>query len=201
MYEYFIGKITDVTPYYIVINVGGVGYRVLVANPFRYMATNDDQKVYIYQAVRDNDISLYGFQTFDEKQLFIKLLSVSGIGPKSALAILANEDHSGLINAINTNNDKFLTKFPGIGKKTAQQIILDLKGKMKEITPANLVGQQALDVTPTDASPALRESLEALASLGYTKTDIKKVGKQLQNFAGKDTNEYLSQALHLLNNK
>ena len=72
---------------------------------------------------------------------------------------------------------------------------------MKEITPANLVGQQALDVTPTDASPALRESLEALASLGYTKTDIKKVGKQLQNFAGKDTNEYLSQALHLLNNK
>lgn len=201
MYEYFIGKITDVTPYYIVINVGGVGYRVLVANPFRYTATNDDQKVYIYQAVRDNDISLYGFQTFDEKQLFIKLLSVSGIGPKSALAILANEDHSGLINAINTNNDKFLTKFPGIGKKTAQQIILDLKGKMKEITPANLGGQQALDVTPTDASPALRESLEALASLGYTKTDIKKVGKQLQNFAGKDTNEYLSQALHLLNNK
>lgn len=201
MYEYFIGKITDVTPYYIVINVGGVGYRVLVANPFRYTATNDDQKVYIYQAVRDNDISLYGFQTFDEKQLFIKLLSVSGIGPKSALAILANEDHSGLINAINTNNDKFLTKFPGIGKKTAQQIILDLKGKMKEITPANLVGQQALDVTPTDASPALRESLEALASLGYTKTDIKKVGKQLQDFAGKDTNEYLSQALHLLNNK
>ena len=201
MYEYFIGKITDVTPYYIVINVGGVGYRVLVANPFRYTATNDDQKVYIYQAVRDNDISLYGFQTFDEKQLFIKLLSVSGIGPKSALAILANEDHSGLINAINTNNDKFLTKFPGIGKKTAQQIILDLKGKMKEITPANLVGQQALDVTPTDASPALRESLEALASLGYTKTDIKKVGKQLQNFVGKDTNEYLSQALHLLNNK
>ncbi|QLL78244.1 Holliday junction branch migration protein RuvA [Ligilactobacillus saerimneri] len=201
MYEYFIGKITDVTPYYIVINVGGVGYRVLVANPFRYTATNDDQKVYVYQAVRDNDISLYGFQTFDEKQLFIKLLSVSGIGPKSALAILANEDHSGLINAINTNNDKFLTKFPGIGKKTAQQIILDLKGKMKEITPANLVGQQALDVTPTDASPALRESLEALASLGYTKTDIKKVGKQLQNFAGKDTNEYLSQALHLLNNK
>lgn len=201
MYEYFIGKITDVTPYYIVINVGGVGYRVLVANPFRYTATNDNQKVYVYQAVRDNDISLYGFQTFDEKQLFIKLLSVSGIGPKSALAILANEDHSGLINAINTNNDKFLTKFPGIGKKTAQQIILDLKGKMKEITPANLVGQQALDVTPTDASPALRESLEALASLGYTKTDIKKVGKQLQNFAGKDTNEYLSQALHLLNNK
>ena len=201
MYEYFIGKITDVTPYYIVINVGGVGYRVLVANPFRYTATNDDQKVYIYQAVRDNDISLYGFQTFDEKQLFIKLLSVSGIGPKSALAILANEDDSGLINAINTNNDKFLTKFPGIGKKTAQQIILDLKGKMKEITPANLVGQQALDVTPTDASPALRESLEALASLGYTKTDIKKVGKQLQDFAGKDTNEYLSQALHLLNNK
>ena len=201
MYEYFIGKITDVTPYYIVINVGGVGYRVLVANPFRYTATNDEQKVYIYQAVRDNDISLYGFQTFDEKQLFIKLLSVSGIGPKSALAILANEDHSGLINAINTNNDKFLTKFPGIGKKTAQQIILDLKGKMKEITPANLVGQQALDVTPTDASPALRESLEALASLGYTKTDIKKVGKQLQDFAGKDTNEYLSQALHLLNNK
>ena len=101
MYEYLRGVITEVTPYYIVVDVNGVGYQVYVANPFKYEEDEHaEQKVFVYQAVRDNDISLYGFKNSSEKQLFLKLLDVSGIGPKSALAILANDDNRGLINAI-----------------------------------------------------------------------------------------------------
>ena len=144
MYEYLRGVITEVTPYYIVVDVNGVGYQVYVANPFKY--EHVEQKVFVYQAVRDNDISLYGFKNSSEKQLFLKLLDVSGIGPKSALAILANDDNRGLINAINSDDDGYLTKFPGIGKKTAKQIILDLKGKLSDVDSDMLTGQDNLDL-------------------------------------------------------
>lgn len=96
MYEYFIGLITSVTPHYIVLEVNGIGYQLNVANPFSFTIDRDNkQQLYIYQAVRENDVSLFAFKDYQEKQLFLKLISVSGIGPKSALAILANEDHSG----------------------------------------------------------------------------------------------------------
>src|SRR5699024_7673588 len=80
-----------------------------------------------------NDISLYGFKNSSEKQLFLKLLDVSGIGPKSALAILANDDNRGLINAINSDDDGYLTKFPGIGKKTSKKIMLENKDKLYDV--------------------------------------------------------------------
>ena len=100
MYEYLIGKITAINPHYIVVEVNGIGYQLQVANPFRY-EENTTQKVYVYQAVRENDVTLYGFYDLAEKQLFLKLISVSGIGPKSALAILATNDQGGFVAAIN----------------------------------------------------------------------------------------------------
>src|SRR5699024_8551670 len=134
MYEYLRVVIIEVTPYNIVVDVIGVGYKVYVANPFKYVEDEHaDQTVFVYQVDRNNDISVYGFKNSSEKQLFLKLLDVSGIGPKSALAILANDDNRGLINAINSDDDGYLTKFPGIGKKTAKQIILDLKGKLSDV--------------------------------------------------------------------
>src|SRR5699024_3488775 len=144
MYEYLIGKITAINPHYIVVEVNGIGYQLQVANPFRY-EENTTQKVYVYQAVRENDVTLYGFYDLAEKQLFLKLISVSGIGPKSALAILATNDQGGFVAAINADDEAYLTKFPSIGKKTAKQIILDLKGKMDDIeTPTPMVDQQNL---------------------------------------------------------
>ncbi|MCQ4965300.1 Holliday junction branch migration protein RuvA, partial [Bifidobacterium pseudocatenulatum] len=86
-----------------------------------------------YQAVREDAITLYGFVSAEEKQLFMQLINVSGIGPKSALAILANPDHQGLIDAIANDNVGYLTKFPGIGKKTAGQIVLDLHDKIDQL--------------------------------------------------------------------
>lgn len=199
MYEYLRGVITEVTPYYIVVDVNGVGYQVYVANPFKYEEDEHvEQKVFVYQAVRDNDISLYGFKNSSEKQLFLKLLDVSGIGPKSALAILANDDNRGLINAINSDDDGYLTKFPGIGKKTAKQIILDLKGKLSDVDSYMLTGQDNLDLDLNASSPYLKESLEALRALGYTKTEVKRISKKLEKYDGKSTDDYLRQGLRLL---
>ena len=162
------------------------------------MDFSNNQKVFVYQAVRDNDISLYGFKNSSEKQLFLKLLDVSGIGPKSALAILANDDNRGLINAINSDDDGYLTKFPGIGKKTAKQIILDLKGKLSDVDSDMLTGQDNLDLDLNASSPYLKESLEALRALGYTKTEVKRISKKLEKYDGKSTDDYLRQGLRLL---
>lgn len=118
MYEYLTGTITQVFPAYIVVENNGIGYLINVANPFRFKSDETKQeKIYLHQIVRENEIVLYGFSDFNEKQLFLKLISVSGIGPKSALAILANEDHKGFVSAVNNDDDAYLTKFPGIGKK------------------------------------------------------------------------------------
>ena len=198
MYEYLIGKITAINPHYIVVEVNGIGYQLQVANPFRY-EENTTQKVYVYQAVRENDVTLYGFYDLAEKQLFLKLISVSGIGPKSALAILATNDQGGFVAAINADDEAYLTKFPSIVKKTAKQIILDLKGKMDDIeTPTPMVDQQNLALDFDNEQPYLKEALEAMLSLGYTKTEVKKVSQKLKDFQADSTDAYLSAALKLV---
>ncbi len=203
MYEYLTGTITQVFPAYIVVENNGIGYLINVANPFRFkLDENKQEKIYLHQIVRENEIVLYGFSDFNEKQLFLKLISVSGIGPKSALAILANEDHNGFVSAVNNDDDAYLTKFPGIGKKTAKQIILDLKGKLGGLERGEpLKGQQDLEIVAEQASPYLKEALEALLALGYTKTEVKKTGRKLLDFKGDSTDEYLRQALRLMMNK
>lgn len=203
MYEYLTGTITQVFPAYIIVENNGIGYLINVANPFRFKTDETKQeKIYLHQIVRENEIALYGFSDFNEKQLFLKLISVSGIGPKSALAILANEDHNGFVSAVNNDDDAYLTKFPGIGKKTAKQIILDLKGKLGGLESGKpLKGQQDLEIVAEQASPYLKEALEALLALGYTKTEVKKTGRKLLDFKGDSTDEYLRQALRLMMNK
>lgn len=202
MYEYFIGLITSVTPHYIVLEVNGIGYRLNVANPFSFTVDRETkQQLYIYQAVRENDVSLFAFKDYQEKQLFLKLISVSGIGPKSALAILATEDHSGLVNAIDSNDESYLTKFPSIGKKTAKQIILDLKDKMTDLSTQTPMIDDQLQLGEKDDPVYLKESLEALLALGYTKAEVKRVGKKLREFDGTSTDQYLRQALKLLMKK
>ncbi|MCH4011122.1 MAG: Holliday junction branch migration protein RuvA [Furfurilactobacillus sp.] len=197
MFEYLIGLVTVVTPAYVVLEVNGVGYLLQTANPYRFQEDpKKNVKIYVYQAVRDTDINLFGFVDSEEKQLFLKLLNVSGIGPKSALAILANEDHGGLISAITNNDVKYLTKFPGIGKKTAQQIVLDLQGKLGDI--GIVTSATEVETGPTVNSSALRDALAALSALGYSGTDVKRVAKKLDDNQTTSTDAYLSKALRLL---
>lgn len=198
MYEYLNGVITEVAPNYIVVEVGGIGYRVLVANPYAF-PMNELERVYVEQIIRENEQSLYGFLTADEKLLFQKLLNVSGIGPKSALAILANADHTGLVQAIADNDITFLTKFPGIGKKTAQQIVLDLQNKLGDLPFNNDIEiNLVLPEKQTSDNPELADALLALEALGYAKKDITRVEKALTKEAQMTTAEYVSAGLRLL---
>ena len=199
MYEYLTGLVTVVAPQYIVVDVNGVGYKLLVANPYRYQENRTKKvQVYVYQAVREDNISLFGFTDQNEKNLFMQLINVSGIGPKSALAILANPDHQGLVDAITNNNVSYLTKFPGIGKKTASQIVLDLRDKLTNESSSSLFATTQLTVDAT-VNRELKDALEALAALGYKERDIKKVQTTLMKEEQMATDEYLRQALRLLN--
>lgn len=205
MFEYIKGLVTFVSPYYIVVETNLVGYQILVANPFRFSTYyNQEVKVYVHQVIRDDAHTLYGFSTLEEKQLFLKLISVSGIGPKSALAIMALDDHGGLVYAIEIEDAAYLTKFPGVGKKTAQQMVLDLQGKLDDLavdTPAvtAMAKQDSLFAVVSDHE--LKEALEALRALGYTEREVKRITKELEALPQATTDEYLRHGLKLLMKK
>lgn len=160
MYEYIKGMITEIESTHIVVDVNGIGYLLYVPNPYSF-SLNKEEKVYIYQQVREDELSLYGFHTKEEKQLFLKLIAVKGLGCKMALPILATGSIEGIMDAIERENILYLKKFPKIGDKVARQIILDLKGKL------------AVDATETKQD--YTELTETLKSLGYKPADIKRI--------------------------
>lgn len=196
MYEYLQGTIAAVSPGYIVVDVAGVGYRVLVTNPYHY-DSGQAAKVFVQQIIRDTEQTLYGFASLKDKATFNQLLTVTGIGPKSALAILANANTTGLAQAVASDDVGYLTKFPGIGKKTAQQIILDLKGKLAVDDSTSGTPASATQAASAVA-PALSDALAALIALGYSEKEVNKLAKPLQAGPATTTDAYLRQGLALL---
>ncbi|MFD1485767.1 Holliday junction branch migration protein RuvA [Lacticaseibacillus baoqingensis] len=192
MYEFMQGRVAAVDPGFIVLAVNGIGYRLLVANPYHF-TVGDETTVYVQLIIRDNDQALYGFVDATDKQTFNQLLTVTGIGPKSALAILANANTEGLANAIAQDDVHFLTKFPGIGKKTAQQIILDLKGKLEASGPLmpDLTAQPVQD-------PQLADATAALVALGYPQKAVDKLVPKLTAADAQTTDAYMRLGLSLL---
>ncbi|WP_461200236.1 Holliday junction branch migration protein RuvA [Anoxybacillus sp. TBDG-1] len=173
MIEFIRGYVDYVCPEYIIIENNGIGYQIFTPNPFSFHINKQEQIiVYTYHYVREDVLALYGFHTRQERTLFAKLLQVSGIGPKGALAILAAGQLEQLVEAIEAEDDKFLCKFPGVGKKTARQMILDLKGKLQAIVPDAFPN---LFTEPFEAIHSLSEALEALKALGYSDKEIQKV--------------------------
>lgn len=194
MYEYLDGTITEISPSYIVVDVGGVGYKVFSPTPFAYQQ-GQKAKVYIEQNFSDNNgFTLYGFQDKNSKGLFLKLLSVSGIGPKSALAIMAAEDSNSLAEAIEQGEVKYLTRFPGVGKKTASQIVLDLKGKLGDYVSR----LDRKDEATEDITPALHDALLALLALGYTQKEVDRVTPKLEKVDADTADQYIKKGLALL---
>lgn len=199
MFEYLTGTLVDLYPSYLVVDVNGVGYHILMANPFRLTdELNKIVKLYVYQNVTQDSMALFGFRSLNEKNLFLKLINVSGIGPKSALAILANDDHAGLIQAIEAEDTKFLQRFPGVGKKTASQIILDLKGKLADLSPDLFASSSSNQQSNLDQNPEFEEALEALEALGYSKREVSKVKKAMADSNPMTTDAYIRQALSIL---
>lgn len=190
MFEYLKGIISRVEPGYVVLDVNGVGYKVFSPSPYSYQES-DNVTVYVEQIVRDTGITLYGFTDMDDKALFLKLLSVSGIGPKSALAIMASEDSDSLASAIQEGEVKYLTRFPGVGKKTASQIVLDLKGKLGDYV-------QKTTYSNKDLSVSIQDALLALGALGYTQKEINRITPKLTELPENTADGYIKEALALL---
>ncbi len=181
MYDYIIGLITKVTPKKIVLENTGIGYSLIVSNPYNFKP-NTSYQIYVYQHLREDCNDLYGFKTEEEKELFLKLINVTGIGPKSALSILASATVNEIVKAIEERNDAYLRKFPGIGQKASQQIILDLKGKLS-----------FNDFIPIQNNSKLTDIEDALIALGYNKKEISKVVSKLD--ASLDESTLIKQAL------
>ncbi|MDF7669058.1 Holliday junction branch migration protein RuvA [Lactobacillus sp. ESL0703] len=191
MYEYLKGIIAKIMPNYVVLDVNGVGYKIYSPTPFAYQQ-DEQAEVYIEQVVRDTGITLYGFQSEEDKELFLKLLSVSGIGPKSALAIMAAEDSNSLAEAIEQGEVKYLTRFPGVGKKTASQIVLDLKGKLGDFV------QRVDKIADQEITPELNDALLALLALGYTQKEVDRVAPKLAEQDATSADQYIKKGLALL---
>jgi holliday junction DNA helicase RuvA len=200
LYEFIKGTVEFVGPEYIVIENNGIGYQISTPNPFIYSSKmNTNVTVYTYHYVREDLMALYGFESREEKKLFMKLLNVSGIGPKGALAILASGEVQQVVSAIENEDESFLVKFPGVGKKTARQMILDLKGKLQDIVPdyfPNLFNADKI-ATQQSTNTAFEEAILALQALGYSDREVKKISPELRK-EQLSTDQYIKKALQRL---
>lgn len=201
MIEFIKGYINYINPEYIVVENNGIGYQVFAPNPFAFNKSDDQLiTIYTYHYVREDTLALYGFQTREERALFVKLLNVSGIGPKGGLAILASGQPGQVVRAIEHEDEKFLVKFPGVGKKTARQMILDLKGKLHDLVPNiqhDLFTPNDNTLADPSSSVALDEAIEALKVLGYAEREIKKIIPELLQET-MTTDQYIKKALQKL---
>lgn len=182
MFSYITGTVVEINPTNIVLDNRGIGYLIITPNPYAYHL-NDEVKIHIHHYVREDAETLYGFESKEARNLFIDLISVSGIGPKSGLSILAYGKPDDILFAIDQQDVKYLTKFPGIGPKSAQQIILDLRGKLEK---------KALMITNETES----EVKEALMALGYSQSELKKILPKIDDTLPID--QMIKQALMLL---
>lgn len=198
MFAYINGKIADKANNYVVIDAGGIGYKIFMSSK-AIESLNEigtTQKVYTYYYVREDNISLYGFLSNEELRMFELLLSVSGIGAKSALAILSEITPSSFALAVITSDDSKLVKIPGIGKKTAARMILELKDKLKNETAIekNEKIETAIKEDNKDS-----EAISALQVLGYTNKEIEKALEKI-DIAGMGVEDIIRKALAILSN-
>lgn len=185
MYSYIKGEIVERQKDYIVVDNQGIGYQIYVSNPYEF-TFHKETLVYVYQQVKEDAILLYGFICKEEKELFLKLILVKGIGCKTAIGILATGDVDAIIQAIESKNINYLKKIPGIGPKAAQQIVLDLHGKFNGGMTQTVISTVEFD-----------EAVEVLIALGYKHSEVDKVMNTLAN-EQLDTNGYVKKALSLL---
>lgn len=178
MIGFLRGKVAYLLADDCLLDVGGVGYRVTVSGMTRSKLRQGEQAMlFTYLSVREDALQLYGFATQEEYDVFLQLIGVSGIGPKVALGILSSTTVSGLCSAIANKQASLLTKLPGIGKKSAERLILELKDKLAFVGIGD--GEEAFVEAAPLGGGILDEAAAALASLGYTPAETAPVLKQL----------------------
>jgi Holliday junction DNA helicase RuvA len=166
MIAHLTGKILSKQPNQVILEVGGVGYDVTIPLSTFYELADDSTSIslHIYTHVREETIALYGFRTIAEKQVFEKLIGVSGIGPKLGIAILSGMSVNELVPSIQHGNIVRLTHIPGVGKKTAERMVLELRDKLSKLSPP---GEAPREEWPAHLSPIKDDAVSALVNLGY----------------------------------
>ena len=184
MYGYIRGRITEIDSRYVILENNDIGYIIYVPNPYSYKL-DGIYTIFTYNNVKEDENTLFGFKEREEKELFLKLISVKGLGPRMALPIIATGTVDGIADAIENNNLNYLKKFPKIGDKVAKQMVLDLKGKLGAINTGLFKKEDFSD-----------ELLEVLLGLGYKQVDVKKVISKVD--ANKSLEEQVKEALKLM---
>lgn len=184
MYGYIRGIITEIDSRYVIIENNGIGYIIYVPNPYSYKL-DKEYTIFTYSNIKEDEHTLFGFKEREEKELFLKLISVKGLGPRMALPIIATGTLEGIADAIENNNLNYLKKFPKIGDKVAKQMVLDLKGKLNAINTGLFKKEDFSD-----------ELLEVLLGLGYKQADVKKVISKVN--ANNSLEEQVKEALKLM---
>ena len=191
MIGYIKGKVLSYTETTVLLENNGIGYEITCsASVYAKLLADKSGEVYTYLAVKEDGVSLYGFSTIEEKNMFLKLITVSGVGPKSGIAILSAIDISSLATMIATEDVKGLSKIKGLGKKTAERIILELREKVEA---SYYEGEKK--TIATDNSQDDQDAIIALMSLGFTKAECVKVVKEAKDNGLKTIEEIIAYSI------
>lgn len=189
MFEYLKGQLAEITPTYAVIDIGGLGYLVqLSAHTYAALQGQKEAHLYLHQILREDTNTLFGFHTKQERELFRLLISVSGVGANTARMILSAYDPNELIAIIQSGNDAPLRQVKGIGAKTAQRVIVDLREKVATLATTGEA------IAPSEAYTAQAEALAALLALGFPRPVSEKV---LRSIATQESNPTVEQLIKL----
>ncbi len=193
MYDYIQGKITELTPTYVVLETGGIGYILHISvNTYTSLKIDSIEKIFVHQVVREDAHLLYGFRDKKEREVFRMLISVSGVGANTARMILSSLAPGEVAQAITTENTRLLQNIKGIGAKTAQRMIVDLKDKMAKI---QVVGEKIT----TEYNTIAEEALSALVMLGFQRSQVDKaLSVIIRESKGLSVEEMIKRALKVL---
>lgn len=200
MIGYLRGELAENRPGQIVIDVNGVGYEVTISEKTRenLPGLGEQVKIFTYMSVREDGVSLFGFARKDEQDMFYKLISVSGVGPKGALAILSVFEVPDLKYAILSEDAGKISKAPTIGKKTAERIIIDLKDKIDKSEIIGVSPSEPDEMDNTKLSAEVTDAVDALVALGYDKNGAKKAVMSVEGYAEMDSSEIIKKAFQFL---
>lgn len=201
MIAYLSGKLLEKHATSVIVDVGGIGYEVTIplSTFYELGEVGSEVQLRIYTHVREDALQLFGFQTEPERQLYLKLISVQGIGAKSGISMLSGMSADELIVAIRTDNLARLTSIPGVGKKTAERIVIELRDKLNEISSASIEERSASAQTQMPADAVYDDALSALTNLGYQRNAAEKALKQsVQEGTEMSVQKLLRRSLQLL---
>ena len=198
MINYIVGKLVEVNDNIIIVDNNNIGYEIFfpVSNIRNLPEIGNEVKIYIYMSVKEDSITFYGFFTKEDREIFLKLITVNGVGPKGALNIISNFGFNSLVKIIKSSDSKKISEVPGIGQKTASKIIIELSDKIDKIitnSGKNLINDSIDD--NDNINIVINDTVEALCTLGYQKKQAVDIIKKLKFDNSITSDELLKLAL------